>query len=200
MHIYEGGDFSTMQEHLEQTHIEEQKTVLHYSLYHHSCWLCTAFTIAKHHLCERPELKWWWTLTFHATAILLEGVACGALVLCLLTAWGGHTALRGKGCMICWNEVLSAPCVILANPLRAASLGTGRDNGHGLLQRAGLHLSTQTCRRKEFKYDKKINKNREIKCWKWNVHNTKSKILKKLLNIFIKTHAVFTIKVLYGLM
>lgn len=58
MHIYEGGDFSTMREHLEQTHIEEQKTVLQFSLYHHSCWLCTAFTIAKYHLCERPGLSW----------------------------------------------------------------------------------------------------------------------------------------------
>ena len=49
--------------------------------------------------------------------------------------WGGDTALGWKRCMICWHEVLSH--VILAHPLRATSLGTGRNNGHGLLQRAG---------------------------------------------------------------
>lgn len=40
MHIYEGGDFSTKQEHLQQTYTKGQKNgMLHFGLYHHSCQL-----------------------------------------------------------------------------------------------------------------------------------------------------------------
>lgn len=42
MHIYEGGDSSTMREHLKQTNTEEQKKIM----LDFSCWLCKAFTSA----------------------------------------------------------------------------------------------------------------------------------------------------------
>ena len=79
--------------------------------------------------------------TFHATAVLLEGVPRGPLVLRLLAAGGGHAALGGEGGVVRGPEGLPQPCVVLARPLRATGLGPTGDQGHGLLQGAWQHLA-----------------------------------------------------------
>lgn len=115
-----------MQEHLEQT-----KVMLR-------------FVLVEPKATVTSGSRRWRPLTFHATSVLLKSVASGALFLCLFAARRGYTALRWKGSMVCWNEVLPAPRVILANPFRTTSLGTGRNYGHGLLHGAGLHLPSHT--------------------------------------------------------
>lgn len=48
MHIYEGGDSSTMQEHLKQIQTKRPKRLMSYcGLDHYSHWLCMAFNRAK---------------------------------------------------------------------------------------------------------------------------------------------------------
>lgn len=96
---------------------------------------------------EAPGSVRWWPLTFHATAVLLECVASGALFLRLLAARWRDAALRGKRSVVCGDKVLPASPVVLAAPVRAASL---KARGKcGLFHRTGLHLPTQTWHRKK---------------------------------------------------
>lgn len=71
MRIYEGGDFSAKQEHLQQIITMGQKQkMLHFSLYDCCLWLLLQQNVKETHGSIRQQ-----TLTFHATAILLERVA-----------------------------------------------------------------------------------------------------------------------------
>lgn len=85
-----------------------------------------------------------WRPTFHAAAVLLEGVASGALVFRLLAARRRHAALRRQRRVVRRGKVLPPHCVVGAHPVRTAGLGAGGDGGHGLLEPTGLHLPAQT--------------------------------------------------------
>lgn len=55
--------------------------------------------------------------TFHPAAILLESVPAGALLLRLLTARGGHTALWREGCVVGRGESSPGPKLLWTRPL-----------------------------------------------------------------------------------
>lgn len=64
--------------------------------------------------------------TFHPAAILLESVPAGALLLRLLTARGGHTALGREGCVVGCGESSPGPKLLWTRPL-TRGLGARRD-------------------------------------------------------------------------
>lgn len=64
--------------------------------------------------------------TFHATAILLESVPAGALLLRLLTARGGHAALGREGCVVGRGESSPSPELLWTRPL-TRGLGARRN-------------------------------------------------------------------------
>lgn len=146
MRICGGGDFSTTQEHLQQIITEGGKTqeALHPGSVTH------AFVPAERQRASRRP-------TFHAAAVLLEGVASGALVFCLLAARRRHAALRRQRRVIGRGKVLPPHCVVWAHPVRAAGLGAAGDGGHGLLQPTELHLSAQTWHGRDKEINDKLN-------------------------------------------
>lgn len=81
--------------------------------------------------------------TFHATAILLESVPAGALLLRLLTARGGHAALGREGCVVGCGESSPGPELLWTWPL-TRGLGACGNERHGTLQRAGVDLAGET--------------------------------------------------------
>lgn len=81
--------------------------------------------------------------TFHATAVLLERVPAGALLLRLLAARGGHAALGREGCVVGRGESSPGPELLRTRPL-TRGLGARGDERHGALQRAGVNLARET--------------------------------------------------------
>lgn len=81
--------------------------------------------------------------TFHATAVLLESVPAGALLLRLLTARGGHAALGREGCVVGRGESSPGPKLLWTRPL-TRGLGARGDERHGAFQRAGVNLAGET--------------------------------------------------------
>lgn len=65
--------------------------------------------------------------TFHATAILLESVSAGALLLRLLTARGGHAALGREGCVVGRGESSSGPKLLWTRPLTRGLRARGNE-------------------------------------------------------------------------
>lgn len=87
--------------------------------------------------------------TFHATAVLLEGVAAASRLLRLLAARGGHAALGREGRVVpeggAGGDGDSGLVRPPPRPLVTPSLGTAGHQREGALQRAGVQLAGQSC-------------------------------------------------------